>query len=177
MKTKIISLLFIALTALSTTSCLNDDYLFDFDNMQAVIELPYVDHSQDLTYRSGATSVSTNLYVNYSIADWRNINEEIPVTVNINESLLPGGAELLPPSSYNLKFPLTMTIKKASDVDSTDRDKLNNQSATEVLTIDLTNSNLTAGKTYVLPLEIASAPSQYVISGNFRTVLFYVTIK
>lgn len=177
MKSKILSFLFIVATAFSTTSCLEDEYLFDYDNMTPVIELPYVNHTATLSYKEGTTSVSSKLYVNYSIADWRNIDEDIPVTLEIDESLLKSGAELLPASSYNLTFPLIMTIKKASDIDPTDRDKLNNQSATEILNIDLTDPNLESGKTYGLPIRIASAPAGYVISGNFNTMVFYVTIK
>ena len=163
------------------TSCLDDEYLYDFENQKPVIELPYVNHSMTLSYKEGTESVSTPLYVNYSIADWRDINEEIPVVVDIDESLLPEGSLLLPQSSYNLTFPLTMTIKKASDVDSSDRGeesgKLNNQSAMEMLTVNLQDENLVVGKTYALPVRIVSAPSQYTISGNFNTMVFEVTIK
>lgn len=177
MKNKILSILLITLTAFSTTSCLDDEYLFDYDNMKAVIELPYVNHYVNLSYKQGATSVSSKLYVNYSIADWRDIKEDIPVTVNLDTSLLDEDEELLPTSAYNLTFPLTMTIKKASDVDPTDREKLNNQSATEILNINLTDTNLEVGKTYGLPVTITNAPANYTISGNFRNVVFYVTIK
>lgn len=159
------------------TSCLNDDYLYDYEDQKPVIELPYVNHSLNLSYKSGSTSVSTPLYVNYSIADWRDINEEIPVVVGIDDSLLPSQAKMLPASSYNLTFPLTMTIKKASDIDPTDRTQLNNQSAKADLTIDLTNSELVSGETYALPLRIENAPAQYTISGNFNTMVFLVTIK
>lgn len=177
MKSKTISFFLFICTAFLTTSCLEDEYLYDFDNQKPVIELPYVNHSLSLTYKAGQTSVATPLYVNYSIADWRNIHEEIPVVVGIDESLLPGGTEILPSSSYNLAFPLTMTIRKASDVDPTDRTKLNNQSAQENLTIDLTDKRLTPGKTYALPVRIESAPSQYTVSGNFNTMVFLITIK
>ena len=176
MKNKILSFLFMVVTAFSTTSCLEDEYLFDYDNMTPVIELPYVNHYLNLSYKAGSTSVSSKLYVNYSIADWRDINEEIPVTLDIDQSLL-SGAELLPASAYNLTFPLTMTIMKASDIDPTDRDKLNNQSATEILNINLTDPALESGKKYGLPVRIVNAPSNYVISGNFNTMVFYVTIQ
>ncbi|WP_455632438.1 DUF1735 domain-containing protein [Parabacteroides sp.] len=177
MKSKIISSLLFVCTVFLMTSCLDDDYLYDFDNQKAVIELPYVNHSLSLSYKTGDASVTTPLYVNYSIADWRDINEEIPVVVGIDESLLPSGAKMLPASSYNLKFPLTMTIKKASDIDPTDREKLNNQSAQENLTINLKDKNQVVGETYALPLHIESAPSQYTVSGNFNTMVFLVTIK
>ena len=179
MKTRFISLLLLALVGLTSTSCLKDDYLFDYDNMKSVIELPYLDHSKTLSYKAGATSVSTNLYVNYSIANWRDIKEDIPVGLSIDESLL-GGAKLLPASAYNLKFPLTMTILRASEQEKLSQDvhdgkKLNWQSAQEVLTINLTDPNLVSGTKYALPLTISSVPSQYTISGNFRTMVFYVT--
>ena len=179
MKTRFISLLLVALVAVTSTSCLKDDYLFDYDNMKSVIELPYLDHSKTLSYKSGATSVSADLYVNYSIADWRDIQEDIPVVLSIDESLL-GGAKLLPASAYNLKFPLTMTILRASEQEKLsqqvhDGEKLNWQSAQEVLTISLTDPNLVSGTLYALPLTISNVPSQYTISGNFRTMVFYVT--
>lgn len=180
MKTRFISLLLVALVAVTSTSCLKDDYLFDYDNMKSVIELPYLDHSKSLSYKDGATSVSTELYVNYSIANWRDIKEDIPVELSIDESLL-GGAKLLPASAYNLKFPLTMTILRASEQEKLsqlvhDGEKLNWQSAQELLSIDLTDPNLVSGTKYALPLTISSVPSQYTISGNFRNVVFYVTI-
>ena len=180
MKTRFISLLLVALVAVTSTSCLKDDYLFDYDNMKSVIELPYLDHSKSLSYKDGATSVSTELYVNYSIANWRDIKEDIPVELSIDESLL-GGAKLLPASAYNLKFPLTMTILRASEQEKLsqlvhDGEKLNWQSAQELLTINLTDPNLVSGTKYALPLTISSVPSQYTISGNFRNVVFYVTI-
>ena len=56
-----------------------------------------------------------------------------------------------------------------------DGEKLNWQSAQEVLTISLTDPNLVSGTLYALPLTISNVPSQYTISGNFRTVVFYVT--
>ena len=179
MKTRFISLLLVALVAVTSTSCLKDDYLFDYDNMKSVIELPYLDHSKSLSYKDGATSVSTELYVNYSIANWRDIKEDIPVELSIDESLL-GGAKLLPASAYNLKFPLTMTILRASEQEKLsqlvhDGEKLNWQSAQEVLTISLTDPNLVSGTLYALPLTISNVPSQYTISGNFRTMVFYVT--
>ena len=179
MKTRFISLLLVALVAVTSTSCLKDDYLFDYDNMKSVIELPYLDHSKTLSYKSGATSVSADLYVNYSIADWRDIQEDIPVVLSIDESLL-GGAKLLPASAYNLKFPLTMTILRASEQEKLsqqvhDGEKLNWQSAQEVLTISLTDPNLVSCTLYALPLTISSVPSQYTISGNFRAMVFYVT--
>ncbi|MCI5580378.1 MAG: DUF1735 domain-containing protein [Phocaeicola plebeius] len=180
MKTRFISLLLVALVAVTSTSCLKDDYLFDYDNMKSVIELPYLDHSKSFSYKDGATSVSTELYVNYSIANWRDIKEDIPVELSIDESLL-GGAKLLPASAYNLKFPLTMTILRASEQEKLsqlvhDGEKLNWQSAQELLTINLTDPNLVSGTKYALPLTISSVPSQYTISGNFRNVVFYVTI-
>ena len=181
MKNRIFSLLLLISSLFLATSCLDDEYLYDFENQKPVIELPYVNHSMTLSYMEGTESVSTPLYVNYSIADWRDINEEIPVVVDIDESLLPEGSLLLPQSSYNLTFPLTMTIKKASDVDSSDRGeesgKLNNQSAMEMLTINLKDANLVVGETYALPVRIVSAPSQYTVSGNFNTMVFQVTIN
>ena len=181
MKTNIILFLCLIIFPWLASSCLDDEYLYDFENQKPVIELPYVNHALTLNYTEGAESISTPLYVNYSIADWRNIDEEIPVEVSVDEALLPEGSRLLPASSYNLVFPLIMTIKKASDVDPSDRGeetgKLNNQSAMETLTIDLRDPGLVSGETYALPLRITDAPSRYTISGNFDTMVFEVTIR
>ena len=74
-----------------------------------------------------------------------------------------------------------MTILRASEQEKLsqlvhDGEKLNWQSAQELLTINLTDPNLVSGTKYALPLTISSVPSQYTISGNFRNVVFYVTI-
>ena len=176
MKTKILSLLFIIALSFSATSCLDDDYLFDFDNMKPVIEIPGLDQNTNLSYKAGSESVSVKLYVNYSIADWRDIKEDIPVVVDIDTSYLEDDEELLPASSYSPTFPLTMTIKKASDV-VPDRDKLNNQSAEETITVNLNDANLVSGKTYVLPVKIKEVPSQYTISGNFGYKRYILVVK
>lgn len=176
MKTKTLSLLLLGIVACLTTSCLKDDYLFDFDDMKPVIEIPGLSQESNLSYKTGAESVSTKLYVNYSIADWHDIKEEIPVVVDVDASLLKAGEELLPASCYTPGFPLTMTIQKAADV-VPDRDKLNNQSAEALITVRLDDPKLESGKTYVLPVKIEQVPSAYTISGNFGYKRYILNVK
>lgn len=179
MKTRFISLLLTAFVALTTTSCLNDEYLYDYDDQQAVIELPYTTTYETMKYSDGDTSVTSTLYVNYSIADWRDIDEDIPVVISIDESLMDDGYVVFPSGSYDVTFPLTLTIEDAEtqaaewtrEVDGT-ATKLNRQSAQTDITFDLTK--LTAGTSYALPVAITSVPSGYIISGNFYYYVFYL---
>ena len=76
MKTKIYSLLLIVLMAFTNVSCLEDEYLVDWDKMGVVIELPYAKHYVQKTVNKGADA-TFDLMVNYTISDWRNQNETI----------------------------------------------------------------------------------------------------
>ena len=64
---KILSFIFCAVALWSTTSCLKDDYLYDYDNQKAVIEF--------MTETKASTINCKNMkgvgaaYVNYSISD------------------------------------------------------------------------------------------------------------
>ncbi|WP_455665373.1 DUF1735 domain-containing protein [Phocaeicola sp.] len=158
MRTKryfILSMLFIALTM---TSCLKDDSLVNWDNAKPVIELPYTKHNTSTTVTAG-TEVTFPLYVNYTIADWRNQNEDIVVGLGIDESQI-GTTILLPASTYNL--PATMTITKQTQLAETE--------------LKINTTGLASG-TYALPVVIKSVPAGYTISGNFGMMLFKVVIK
>lgn len=158
MRTKtylILSMLFIAL---AMTSCLKDDYLVDWDKAKPVIELPYTKHTASTTVTAGE-DVSFKLFVNYTIADWRNQNEDIVVGLGIDESQI-GTSILLPASTYNL--PATMTITKQTQLAETE--------------LKINTTGLASG-TYALPVVIKSVPAGYTISGNFGMMLFKVVIK
>ena len=130
-------LLLVMFIALTMSSCLKDDYLVDWEDAKPVIEL----------------------YVNYTIADWRNQHEDIVVGLDIDESKV-GTSTLLPSSCYTL--PTTMTILKQTQLAETE--------------LVINTTGLKQG-TYALPVIIKSVPSGYTISGNFGMMLFKVTIK
>ena len=159
MKTKIYSLLLIVLMAFTNVSCLEDEYLVDWDKMGVVIELPYAKHYVQKTVNKGADA-TFDLMVNYTIADWRNQNETIQVGLAVDEAYL-GSYEPLPASAYSL--PASLTIEKQ----------------TQLTTVPLTvkTTDLEAGKTYGLPVVITSVPNGYTKSGNFNYVLFRVVVK
>lgn len=159
MKTKIYSLLLIVLMAFTNVSCLEDEYLVDWDKMGIVIELPYAKHYVQKTVTQGSDA-TFDLMVNYTIADWRNQNETIQVGLGIDDTYL-GSYNPLPASAYNL--PSSLTIEKQS------------QLTTVPLTIKTTD--LEKGKTYGLPVVITSVPNGYTKSGNFNYVLFRVVVK
>lgn len=158
MKTKVYLLLCLAIMALTMSSCLKDDYLVDWDDAKPVIELPYTKHTTSTSVIAG-TEVSFKLYVNYTIADWRNQNEEIVVGLGIDESQV-GTSMLLPASTYTL--PATMTIAKQTQLAETE--------------LKINTTGLEKG-TYALPVVLKSVPTGYTISGNFGMMLFKVIIK
>ena len=159
MKTRIYSLLLIVLMAFTNVSCLEDEYLVDWDKMGIVIELPYPKHYVQKTVSQGTDAVF-DLMVNYTIADWRNQNETIQVGLGLDDTYL-GSYEPLPASAYTL--PSSLTIEKQK------------QLTTVPLTIKTTE--LESGKTYGLPVVITSVPSGYTKSGNFNYVVFRVVVR
>lgn len=158
MKTKVYLLLSILCMAFTMSSCLEDDYLVDWDDAKPVIELPYTRHTQSTTVTAG-TEVSLKLYVNYTIADWRNQKEDITVELGIDASKV-GTSILLPTSTYTL--PATMTIAKQTQLAETE--------------LKINTAGLEKG-TYALPVIIKSVPAGYTVSGNFGMMLFKVIIK
>lgn len=158
MKTKIYSLLLIVMMAFTNVSCLEDEYLVDWDKMGIVIELPYAKHYVQKTVTQGSDAVF-DLMVNYTIADWRNQNESIQVGLGVDEAYL-GSYKLLPASAYTL--PSSLTIEPQ----------------TQLTTVPLTvkTTDLEKG-TYGLPVVITNVPNGYTLSGNFNYVLFRVVVK
>lgn len=159
MKVRIYTLLLTILTSFLATSCLDDEYLVDWDDIKPVIELPYSRHYVAKTVNQG-TAAEFDLMVNYTIADWRNQNDEISVGLKVDETQV-GSYTLLPASAYTL--PSTLEIHKQT------------QLTTHKLTVD--TSNLEVGQTYALPVVISSVSSGYTVSGNFNTVVFRVTVR
>lgn len=158
MKTKIYSLLLIVMMAFTNVSCLEDEYLVDWDKMGIVIELPYAKHYVQKTVNQGADA-TFDLMVNYTIADWRNQNETIQVGLGVDETYLDG-YKPLPASAYTL--PSSLTIEPQ----------------TQLTTVPLIvkTTGLEKG-TYGLPIVITNVPNGYTLSGNFNYVLFRVVVK
>ena len=159
MKTKIYSLLMIVLMAFTNVSCLEDEYLVDWDKMGIVIELPYARHYVQKTVTKGADA-TFDLMVNYTIADWRDQDETIQVGLGLDDTYL-GSYEPLPTSAYSL--PSSLTIEK--------------QTQLKKVPLTIKTTDLEAGKTYGLPVVITSVPNGYTKSGNFNYVVFRVVVK
>lgn len=159
MKAKLYSLVIIVCMAFAFSSCLKDDVADDFTSVKPVIELPYASsHSSNFTAQAGQDA-TFKLMVNYTIADWRNQNDEITVGLGVDESR-KGNNTLLPASTYTL--PATMTIAKQTQLATTD--------------LVVKTTGLAPGK-YVLPVVLKSVPAGYIMSGNFNYALFIVTVK
>lgn len=161
MMTKIKLSLFVAVMTLFTlTSCLNDDPWTDWNQLKSPIELPYSSHSLTETRVNPGDQVTFDLMVNYTIPDQKNMVEDIPVDLAVDEALVDsynknnGSSYLLIPSScYTLP---EVVIKKG--VRLWEQDFIVN------------TTGLEAGKRYILPIIIKSVPSNYLISGNFGVV-------
>lgn len=159
MKTKIYSLLLIVLVAFTNVSCLEDEYLVDWDKMGIVIELPYPKHYVQKTVSQG-TDATFDLMVNYTIADWRNQNETIQVGLGMDESYLESGYKLLPASTYTL--PSSVTIEKQKQLVS--------------VPLTVKTTDLEKGK-YGLPIVITNVPAGYTKSGNLDYVVLRVVVN
>ena len=146
---------------LTSTSCLDDDPLVDWDNLGVVIELPYKTHEYNLTKVTPNENETFPLMVNYTISRASDNTEDISVQLGVDESMvetynasLAASAQkykLLPASTYSL--PSTLVIKKGT------------QLLEETMTIN--TSSLTPGEYYLLPIKITGVPQGYTISGNF----------
>lgn len=193
---KIISFIFAAVALLSTTSCLEDEYLYDYDNQQPVIEF--------MTETKASTINCSNMkgvgaaYVNYSISDAKKITEDIHVTVSLDESLVSGLA-ILPAEAYKLRihsmandtygsFPADAVIpaydklpnrrpntEAGSPEVNVQLYEANRQSVSLVVEVDAAGI---AKGTYYLPLRItAVSPNVAPISGNFGYQVITVNVK
>ena len=76
-----------ALGVVSLSSCLKDEYLYDIDDQQPVIEFEIA--SGNLTTLTVSDdNTSKDFWVNYSISYAQDIEQDITVTVSLDESLL-----------------------------------------------------------------------------------------
>lgn len=170
MKTMKKALLYLSLavTALCSVSCLNDDPLIDWSDIKYVIELPYNSHYQLIQNVDQGEELEFELWVNYTIDYASKVEEDIPVTMGVNEALVETynststtKYELLPAGCYDL--PQTLTIKKGTQLVE---DK-----------VTVRTDNLKPGGRYILPVIIANVPEGYTISGNFGHLYLRVNMK
>lgn len=184
---KFISLLIMALGVVSLSSCLKDEYLYDIDDQQPVIEFEIA--SGNLTTLTVSDdNTSKDFWVNYSISYAQDIEQDITVTVSLDESLLSEGQTLLPSACYSLStesyaktaeglsLPMELVIPAYSKQDLTVRTSWNNRrNAQGTLHVD---ANAVEPGTYYLPLRItAVSPQVAPISGNFGHEIICVVIN
>lgn len=183
---KIFTLLFAAATLLSTSSCLKDDYMFDYDNMGTVVE--FMTESNASTINCKEMKGQGSFWVNYTINYAEDIKEDINVTVSIDESLLKSSQKVLPTSAYTLSvesyaktasglsFPTELVIPAYSKQNLTERTDWNNR-RNAMGTIVVDGSKIEAG-TYYLPLKISAVNPQVApISGNFDYQIITINVK
>lgn len=179
MKTKHITLfLFAMLGGLSISSCLNDDFLLDWDKAKetTIIELPYRTHTLVASNQLTTSNYTFNLLVNCCAVFASDIKQDIPVGIAVDQNLVnkyntENGLDgttaarqpyiLMPAAAY--AFPATVTIKTGIRESE--------------FSVPVNTSMLTPGVKYLIPLVISSAPAPYVISGNFGMLYLRVDMR
>lgn len=164
---KFFILVCLIVTTLTSTSCLKDDPLFDWDKMGFVIELPYKSNTPaSKTAVTPANNVSFDFMVNYTLPYESDNKEDIPVGIAAapealdayNKSLGASGTYiLLPASAYTLPSPVIAKGKRLFQAP-----------------LEIKTSGLELNKKYVLPVKITSVPAGYTISGNYGIVYLRV---
>ena len=183
---KILSYIMVAVSLLSTTSCLDDEYLFDYDNMGEVVE--FMTETNKSTINCKNMQGQGSFWVNYAINYAQDIKEDISVTVSLDESLLSAGQQLLPASAYSvsvesyaktasgLSFPAELVIPEYKKQDLTVRVEWNNRRNAQG-TVVVNAAGIEPG-TYYLPMRITSvSPEVAPISGNFGTQVITINVQ
>ena len=183
---KILSYIMVAVSLLSTTSCLDDEYLFDYDNMGEVVE--FMTETNKSTINCKNMQGKGSFWVNYAINYAQDIKEDISVTVSLDESLLSAGQQLLPASAYSvsvesyaktasgLSFPAELVIPEYKKQDLTVRVEWNNRRNAQG-TVVVNAAGIEPG-TYYLPMRITSvSPEVAPISGNFGTQVITINVQ
>ncbi|MCF0159671.1 MAG: DUF1735 domain-containing protein [Bacteroidaceae bacterium] len=184
---KIYSIALMAFAVVGLSSCLKDEYLYDYDNQTPVIEFMVSDgNTKGVTVTEKAPNPTLEFFVNYSISEWQNIKQDITVTVSIDNTLtqnplLPAEAYTIDTESYaktasNMTFPIEMVIPAAEKQDTSVRTWWNNHRNTRGV-LNITNPDvLEKGVTYALPMKITGVnPQVTIISGNFGHQIITVT--
>ena len=155
----------------TSTSCLDDDPLINWDDMISVIELPYKSHYTTLSQVTPEKNETFTLMVNYTIPKVEGNKEDITVNLGVDESMVSSynatlaasskKYEMLPASACTV--PSSMVISKGT--------RYTEQQVT------VNTASLEPGKYYILPIKITSTSGNYVISGNFGHLYVRVQMK
>lgn len=158
---KILLYITLALSVFTTSSCLNDKPLIDWEDAIFVVELPYKTHYQLISKVKPEKNESINLMVNYAVPYASDNDKDLPVTLGIDEkrvdiynSGLSSSTQkyiLMPADAYTI--PQDIVITKGT--------KLWKQP------FEINTSKLEKGKKYLIPIVIKGVPEGYTISGNF----------
>lgn len=183
---KIFTLILGAVALFSTTSCLNDEYLYDYDNQKCVVE--FMTETNASTINCKEMKGQGNFWVNYGINFAQDITEDITVTVSLDPSLLAAGQEVLPASAYTIScisyaktasgmsLPAELVIPAYSKQNLNERIEWNNRRNTQG-TVVVDAEGIEPG-TYYLPLRISSvSPAVAPVSGNFGHQIVTVNVK
>ena len=183
---KFLSYILIAASLLSATSCLDDEYMFDYDNMGEVIE--FMTETNKSTINCKNLQGQGSFWVNYTINYAQDIKEDISVTVSLDESLLSAGQQVLPASAYSvsvesyaktasgLSFPAELVIPEYKKQALSERVDWNNRRNAQG-TVIVNAQGINPG-TYYLPLRIKDvSPSVAPISGNFGTQVIIINVQ
>lgn len=167
---KIILLFCLVAMTISTTSCLKDDPMFDWEQAVSVIELPYKSHDILKTKVQNTVNQNVELMVNYTVPTASDNGENINVTLAVDPEMVStynqGLASttkkyvLLPAGTYTIP---AVVIKQGT------------QLWKENMTIN--TSSLKAGEKYLLPIKITGVPAGYTISGNFGHVYLRIDMS
>lgn len=187
MKKKYLTILFMSLSLLSLSSCLKDDYLYDIDAQQPVVEFE-ISSGNMTTLTVSDETTTKDFWVNYGVSYAQDIKEDITVTVSLDRSLLSASQSLLPESCYTLStesyaksadglsLPMELVIPAYSKQDLTVRTSWNNR-RNAMGTLHINAAAVQPG-TYYLPLRItAVSPQVAPISGNFGHEIICVVIN
>lgn len=85
---KFILAAFLGIATLSTTSCLNDTPMVNWDDLGVVIELPYKSHYLLSTNVTPGQEVSFDIKVNYTIDYASKVTEDIPVNLAVDPDMV-----------------------------------------------------------------------------------------
>lgn len=167
---KIILFFCLIAVTLTSSSCLKDDPLFDWDQAGVVVEMPYKSHYILRTSVIPTTNQVFELMVNYTVPYASDNKTDLSVQLGVDEAMLATynaglAAEtkkyvLLPAGTYTLPSPII---------------KAGTQLWKESMTVN--TSTLKPGAKYLLPIKIVGVPTGYTISGNFGHLYLRIDMK
>lgn len=161
----------IAVCLLSFAACLKDDAHFtDFSKVGTIIELPDADPGLGLTTAALTFSKTpSDLSTRVNVAAPYPLTTALNVTLSIDKAAFAKWktanadtvSELLPDSTYTIPS-ASITIPANQNIGT--------------YVVKVNSSKIDLNHTYVLPVSISDASGQ-TISGNFKTILYSITVK